>query len=211
MSNIDERIAQWEKMTAEAPDGMSWFSLANAYRDAQRDAEAAAAYENAIALDPTMSRAYQLLGQTLIKLDRKHEAGPMLTQGYNVAAQRGDVMPQKAIGELLQKIGLPVPKVEIEQPKVEITGDQILDRHTGTPGSKMADPPMRGKLGKFIFEHFSQETWRQWIAQGTKVINELRLDFSRDDHQKVYDEQMMEYLGITKEELESYDPDASNK
>ena len=72
MSNIEERIAQWEKMTAEAPDGMSWFSLGNAYRDAERDAEAAAAYENAIQLDPTMSRAYQLLGQTLIKIDRKH-------------------------------------------------------------------------------------------------------------------------------------------
>lgn len=211
MSNIDERIAQWEKMTAEAPDGMSWFSLANAYRDAQRDAEAAAAYENAISLDPTMSRAYQLLGQTLIKLDRKHEAGPMLTQGYNIAAQRGDVMPQKAIGELLQKIGLPVPKVQIEQPKVEITGDQILDRHTGTPGTKMPDPPMRGKLGRFIFDHFSQETWRQWIAQGTKVINELRLDFSRDDHQKIYDEQMMDYLGISKDELEKYDPNAAQK
>lgn len=207
MSNIDERIAQWEKMTAEAPDGMSWFSLGNAYRDAERDAEAAAAYENAIQLDPTMSRAYQLFGQILIKLDRKHEAGPILTQGYNVAAKRGDVMPQKAIGELLEKLGLAVPQVQVEKPKVQITGDQVLDRLTGTPGNKMPDPPMRGKLGAFIFAHYSMETWRNWIAQGTKVINELRLDFSRDDHQKVYDQHMMEYLGISQDEVDNFEPD----
>ncbi len=209
MSNIDERIAQWEKMTAEAPDGMSWFSLANAYRDAERDSEAAAAYENAIQLDPTMSRAYQLLGQTLIKLDRNHEAGPILTQGYNIAAKRGDVMPQKAIGELLKKLDLPVPEVEVEKPKVEITGDQVLDKLTGIPGNKMPDPPMRGKIGQYIYANYSQETWRNWIAQGTKVINELRLDFSREDHQKVYDQHMMEYLGFTMEDVEAFEPESA--
>ena len=207
MSNIEERIAQWEKMTAEAPDGMSWFSLGNAYRDAGRDAEAVAAYENTIGLDPTMSRAYQLLGQSLIALDRKHEAGPMLTQGYSVAAGRGDVMPQKAIGELLKKIGLPVPEVEVkEKVKVEITGEQILDRRSGTPGNRMAEQPMRGKAGRFIADHFSQETWTEWIAQGTKVINELRLDFSREDHQQAYDQQMLEWLGISQDEIDNYTP-----
>lgn len=131
----------------------------------------------------------------------------MLTQGYNIAAKRGDVMPQKAIGELLQKLGLAVPEVEVEKPTVEITGDQVLDRLTGTPGNKMPDPPMRGKLGQFIFAHYSMETWRNWIAQGTKVINELRLDFSRDDHQKVYDQHMMEYLNITQEEVDNFVPE----
>ncbi len=51
------------------------------------------------------------------------------------------------------------------------------------------------------------ETWRNWIAQGTKVINELRLDFSRDDHQKVYDQHMMEYLNITQEEVDNFVPE----
>ena len=60
---------------------------------------------------------------------------------------------------------------------------------------------MRGPLGKFIFEHYSQETWREWIKQGTKVINELRLDLSNPQHAKMYDQQMMEWLGISEDEV----------
>ncbi len=63
---------------------------------------------------------------------------------------------------------------------------------------------MRGALGKFIYEHYSQETWREWIAMGTKVINELHLDFSNVEHQKVYEQHMMEWLGISAEEIEQY-------
>ena len=33
------------------------------------------------------------------------------------------------------------------------------------------------------------------IGQGTKVINELRLDFSRDRDQEIHDQHMREYLG----------------
>ena len=69
----------------------------------------------------------------------------------------------------------------------------------------MADPPMRGPLGRFIYDHYSQETWRQWIGQGTKVINELRLDFSNEAHQQVYEQQMKEWLQITDEEVAAYE------
>ena len=68
----------------------------------------------------------------------------------------------------------------------------------------MADPPMRGPLGRFIYENFSQETWREWIKMGTKVINELRLDFSNAAHAKIYDQHMMEWLGISEEELAQF-------
>ena len=60
----------------------------------------------------------------------------------------------------------------------------------------MDDPPMRGEMGQWIYENISAETWREWIAMGTKVINELRLDFSRDQDQAVYEQHMCEYLGI---------------
>ena len=46
------------------------------------------------------------------------------------------------------------------------------------------------------YETVSQETWQLWLAQGTKVINELRLDLSRPDHQDIYDEQMIDFLGL---------------
>ena len=60
----------------------------------------------------------------------------------------------------------------------------------------MARPPFRGKLGAWIHGNISQETFQEWIGQGTKVINELRLDLSRDEDGATYDAHMREYLGI---------------
>lgn len=201
--DINDRIAQWEKMTQEAPDDMAWFSLGNAYKEADRPEDAQSAFAKAIETNPGMSRAYQAHGQVLIELGRDDDAAAVLTQGYKTAAQRGDVMPQKAIGSLLEKLGKPVPQVDspAAAEAEPVSGDSIIDRRTGKPGTRMPDPPMRGPLGKFIFENYSQETWREWIGQGTKVINELRLDFSQEAHQQAYEQQMKEWLGISNEEV----------
>jgi Fe-S cluster biosynthesis and repair protein YggX len=63
---------------------------------------------------------------------------------------------------------------------------------------------MRGPVGDWIFENISAETWKDWIGQGTKVINEMRLDFSRDRDQEIYDQQMREYLGIDEAVIASF-------
>ncbi len=202
---IQARISQWENMTqADPTNDMAWFSLGNAYKDAGRLADADRALAKALQLNPGMSRAYQLRGQVLIALNRNEEAGKLLAEGYLKAAERGDVMPQKAMGSLLEKLGQPVPGVQTPAATAAglASGDTIVDRRTGQPGTRLPDPPMRGPLGRFIYDHFSQETWREWIRQGTKVINELRLDFSNDEHQKVYERHMMEWLGISPEEVE---------
>ena len=31
----------------------------------------------------------------------------------------------------------------------------IVDRKTGQPGNRLPDPPMRGPIGKFIYDHFT--------------------------------------------------------
>ena len=61
-----------------------------------------------------------------------------------------------------------------------------------------------GRWGNLFTITTSQETWREWIGQGTKVINELRLDFSNEAHQQVYEQQMKEWLEITDEEVAAY-------
>ncbi len=205
-TQINDRIAQWEQMTREAPDDMAWFSLGNAYQDAHRLDDAQAAFEQAIQLNPNLSRAYQLRGQALIQLNRTQDAADVLIQGYTIAAKRGDLMPKKNMGSLLEKIGQPVPEVDATPPPAtaEPSGNTILDRRTGQPGTRMPEPPMRGPLGRFIADHYSQETWRLWIAQGTKVINELRLDFSNETHQQAYEQQMKEWLEISDQEVEAY-------
>jgi len=207
MSTIETRIAQWEKMAHDDPENaMGWFSLGNAYRDAERHEDAVGVYRQAIERDHGLSRAYQMLAQTLLKLERHEEAAEILTEGYKVAAERGDVMPEKAMASLLQKLGLPVPEVEKKtpEPTEQLDGDTIIDRRSGQPGPRLPDPPMRGPVGKFIYDHYTQPTWREWIGMGTKVINELRLDFSRPDHQDIYEQHMMEWLGVTREEAEEY-------
>jgi Fe-S cluster biosynthesis and repair protein YggX len=205
--DVQNRIAQWEKMAKEAPDDMAWFSLGNAYRDAHRLEDAQAALAKAIEFNPGMSRAYQLRAQVLIELNRNDEAGDLLAKGYVTATQKGDTMPQRAMESLLQKLGRPVPQVQVVREAVAAvpTGaNTVLDRKTGQAGTRMPDPPMRGPLGRYIFEHYSQETWREWIKMGTKVINELRLDFSNPGHAKIYDQHMMEWLGITEEDLTEF-------
>jgi Fe-S cluster biosynthesis and repair protein YggX len=204
MNTVEERIAQWEQMAREAPDDMAFFSLGNAYRDAERFEDAAGAFAKAIELNPNMSRAYQLHAQVLLKLDRNDAAAETLEKGYTVAAERGDVMPQRAMASLLQKLGKPLPEVEAKAEEVDLGEDQIIDRRTGRPQPRLAGPPMRGPTGRFIYDHFGQHTWREWIGQGTKVINELRLDFSNPQHQDTYDQYMLEWLQVTPDEIEEY-------
>ena len=202
---LNQRIAQWENMTREDPDNaMGWFSLGSAYREADREEDAARCFRRAIEIDPNLSRAYQLLAQVLIKAGVEEQAVDVLTKGYTVAAEQGDVMPQRAMESLLKKLDKPVPEVAAAQEEIEVGEGEVIDRRTGQPGPRMPDQPMRGPVGRFIYDHYSAPTWREWIGQGTKVINELRLDFSNPEHQKVYEHHMLEWLQVSQEEIEAY-------
>lgn len=200
MSNLDERIAQFERMAGEDPDNdMAHFSLGNAYLQAGRHADAAASLQRCIERNGEMSKAYQLAGQALIDAGQEDRAGKLLATGYEVAARKGDVMPRNAIADLLKRIGRDVPvvsdEVKAEASQLEQSGT-FTCKSTGRPGTQMPEPPMRGALGLWIYENISAETWAAWIGQGTKVINELRLDFSREEDQQVFDQHMCEFLGI---------------
>jgi Fe-S cluster biosynthesis and repair protein YggX len=114
-------------------------------------------------------------------------------------------MPRNAMAELLRSVGREPPKlapeVDAAAERLKASGAFICQR-TGRPGNKLASPPFKGPIGQWIFENITAETWKQWIGQGTKVINELRLDFSRDKDQETYDQHMREFLGIDAEVLE---------
>jgi len=200
--DIQQRIAQFENMTQADPDNdMAWFSLAGAYAQAERHEEAAAAYKRSIDLNPDMSKAYQLAGKALIDADKTEEAAALLTTGYEEAAKRGDRMPQKAMGELLESLGKPVPKVASDATEQAAPEGAFVCARTGRTGTQLPSPPFKGPLGEWIHRNIAAETWRAWIEQGTKVINELRLDFSRDEDQATYDQHMREFLGVDDETL----------
>ncbi len=203
MTTLESRIAQFENMAAADPENeMAHFSLGNAYLQAGRSAEAARSLERCLELNPEMSKAYQLAGQAMIDAGWEDRAVVTLRKGYEVAARKGDLMPRDAIGELLRRIGIEPPalskEIEREAAAVASSGTFVCQR-TGRPGTQLGRPPFRGPVGRYIYENISKETWDGWIAQGTKVINELRLDLSREDHQDLYDQQMYEYLGMDQE------------
>jgi Fe-S cluster biosynthesis and repair protein YggX len=200
MTNLDERIAQFQKMAGDDPDNdMAHFSLGTAYDQSGRHADAAKSFARCIELNEGMSKAYQLAGAALIACDEADEAARTLERGFVVAAEQGDMMPRNEIGDLLRSIGREPPELSAE---TRAAADQLAASgaftcaRTGRAGTQLPEPPMRGAVGKWIYENISTETWRDWIGQGTKVINELRLDFSREEDQQVFDEQMCEFLGI---------------
>jgi Fe-S cluster biosynthesis and repair protein YggX len=203
MTTLDARIAQFENMAqADPSNDMAHFSLGSAYLQAGRAAEAARSFERCLALNAGMSKAYQLAGEAMIKAGWSDRAVEVLEQGYEVAVRKGDVMPRDGIAALLRSIGRQPPAVrsaaEEEAERLRASGVFVCKR-TGRPGTQLDRPPMRGPVGEWIQANVSAQTWREWVAQGTKVINELRLDFSREEDQRVYDEHMREYLGIDRE------------
>lgn len=206
------RIAQFENMAqADPTNEMAHFSLGKAYLDAGRFAEAAASYTRCLQLVPDMSKAYQMAGEAWIKAGDPDQAAAVLVQGYIVASERGDLMPRNAIAALLQQLGRPIPDVPNARgagapaPAAPAAGPHtgpvpegmIVCRQSGRLGTRMTRAPFRGPVGEWIRQHISEETfYKGWIPQGTKVINELRLDLSREKDQEIYDQHMREYLGI---------------
>jgi Fe-S cluster biosynthesis and repair protein YggX len=204
MSNVDARIAQFENMIrpeADPDNEMAWFSLAQAYAEAGRHAESAGAFSRCIQLNEMFSKAYQLAGAEYIAAGDHQNAATVLTRGYEVATSRGDRMPQRAIADLLKSIDRPVPEVAAPATAATpaVAGTGFVCIRTGRTGTRMIRPPFKGPVGAWIASNISQETFDEWIRQGTKVINELRLDLSRDEDEAVYDAQMREYLGIDEE------------
>jgi Fe-S cluster biosynthesis and repair protein YggX len=221
MSDLDRRIAQFQNMAQADPENeMAHFSLGRALNEAERFDEAAESFLRCTELAPSMSVAYQLAGESLLKTGNKDKAAQLFTRGYTIAAERGEFKPRDAMGAALKSLGRDVPSVAAKPRgggrEVDLLsgGDSStaapVDRskfppgtffctRTGRPGTRMARAPFKGPVGAWIHENISQETFSAWIAQGTKVINELRLDLSREPDSETYDEHMREYLGIDDE------------
>lgn len=196
--DANQRIANFENMAkADPTNEMAHFSLAGAYAQAGRHSDAAASYLKAAELNPDVTKAFQLAGECLIKAGDRERAAQALTKGYEQATLRGDLMPRNAIAKLLGELGRPVPKIAgAAEASTDAAPSGFVCQRTGRPGVQMEKPPFRGPVGAWIRENISAQTWDEWIRQGTKVINELRLDLSRDQDAETYDRYMREYLGI---------------
>ena len=51
-------------------------------------------------------------------------------------------------------------------------------------------------MGGRIGGHICAGCWQAWLRNGTKVVNELRLSLALEADQRVYDQHMLEFLGL---------------
>ena len=197
---IEEQIANFKNMTDADPENeLGHFSLGKAYVDAQRYEEACASFRRVIELQSGFSKAYQHLGEALKSLGKDDEAVAALTDGYRVAAERGDIMPRDAMANLLRELGQTPPEVETKAPQATVTsagGDTVSCCHCSQNAPKMDERPFKGELGEKVLAHVCEACWKEWIGMGTKVINELQLDFSKPQAGETYNSHLIEYLQL---------------
>ncbi len=194
---VTERITQFEALVAEdASNDMAHFSLGNAYAEAERHREAATSFERCIAINMNLSRAYQLAAEQYLAMEDIANALPLMRDGFDIAQRNGDLKVKDTIESMFEKIGEAPPAAPVADDADVPAGTFVCSR-TRRAGAQLEKLPFKGAMGQWIFDHIAKETWDAWIAQGTKVINELRLDLSRDEDSQTYDQHMEDYLGIT--------------
>lgn len=58
----------------------------------------------------------------------------------------------------------------------------------------LAQAPYPGALGQKILTQISQEAWKLWLTEQTKLINELRLNLSDSKARSTLEEHMIAFL-----------------
>jgi len=198
MSENANRIEQFRKMAEADPNNeIGHFSLGREYLAAGQYEAAVQSLRRVIQLNPNISKAYQMIGQALLKLNQKDEAVKVLTDGVKTADARGEVLPRNEMIQLLKDLGAPVPELAAKQAaEVQVGQGQVLCKRCGKIASKLAAPPFRTSFGQEIFEHTCTNCWREAIAMGTKVINELRLPLADPAAQRMWDQHIREFLNL---------------
>lgn len=202
--DIDARIEQFKQMAEADPENeLGHFSLGKAYIDAERFGDAVKPLKRVLQLNPGFSKAYQLLGQAQMRLEQRDDAVATLKRGYEVAAQRGDLMPKNEIAALLTELGEQPTAVESAGPSVaaqpgaaDPSEQGFRCARCGRPHGQLADRPFKGALGETVWANTCQDCWQEWIRMGTKVINEMGLQLADPGAQAVYDEYMKEFLQL---------------
>lgn len=193
-----QRIDQFRKMANDDPNNeLAHFSLGKALFEAGEHASAVESLRRAIALNPNISKVYQVLAQALLKLEDRGSAVAALTEGVQVADRRGDLLPRNEMSAMLRELGAAVPEPASTTPTAPVAGEgQVLCKRCGRAGPRLPKPPFRNQFGQDIFAGTCAPCWREAIGMGTKVINELRLPMNDPQAQKIWDQHIREFLNL---------------
>jgi tetratricopeptide (TPR) repeat protein len=202
MNSLQDRIAQFQRMTTEDPDNeLGHFRLGQLYMEAGQYEAAAQSFRRTLELSPQFSKVYQLLGSCLLNLGEHDEAIEVLTEGYRVADQRGDKIPRDEMGKILTGLGVELPNAAPSD--AARTGAPTGFRcerpgcRAGAYAQQLPGPPLPDEIGQLIYARICAECWNEWFkGYSIKVINELRLDLSTDHGQAEYDKYMRGFFGF---------------
>jgi len=202
MSQLTDRIAQFRKMTTDDPENeLGHYRLGDELIKAGKLEEAVQSFRRTLELSPQFAKVFQLLGDCLIRLNRRDEAVKVLKEGYVVADEHGHNLPRDAMAKLLQSLGEAVPQTKKAAPAGPVGAGGFRCHRpgciAGPHARQLARPPINDELGQRIYENICADCWQDWLRNySVKVINELRLDLSREDHQAQYDEYMRGFFGM---------------
>lgn len=202
MSQLPERIAQFRKMAADDPENeLGHFRLGQLLMEGGQLDEAVQSFRRTLELSPQFAKVFQLLGQCLTQLGQRDEAVKVLKEGYAVADEHGHNMPRDEMAKMLTALGEQAPVTKrADSADAGGPGGFRCQRPgclAGARAQQLPRPPFSDELGKRIHEHICADCWHDWLRNySVKVINELRLDLSREDHQTAYDEYMRGFFGF---------------
>ncbi len=197
MADSGNRIEQFQKMAEADPNNeLGHFSLGRAYLEAGDWSHAAQSLDRCLQLNANLSKAYDLLGAALLKLGLRERAIERLTAGVKVADERGDVMPRNDMISKLKELGAPAPELKQAAVQKPVGASEVQCRRCNRVARQLPSPPFSNTQGREIFEKVCADCWREWIGMGTKLINELRLPLSDPKAQKIFDQNMVEFLNL---------------
>ena len=56
----------------------------------------------------------------------------------------------------------------------------------GREAEGLEKQPIKGELGKRVFETVSKEAWKMWLEHSKMLINEFRLDLMSESGQRIW-------------------------
>ncbi|HTN83572.1 MAG TPA: oxidative damage protection protein [Sorangium sp.] len=77
----------------------------------------------------------------------------------------------------------------------------------GREAEGLEKPPLKGELGKKIYDNVSKEAWRMWLEHSKMLINEYRLDLISEAGQRIWMTELDKYFFTSGNEAAAPPPD----
>jgi Fe-S cluster biosynthesis and repair protein YggX len=64
----------------------------------------------------------------------------------------------------------------------------------GREAEGLEKQPLKGEMGKRIFENVSKEAWKMWLEHSKMLVNEYRIDLMSEQGQRIWMTELEKYF-----------------